>query len=203
MPQNSQGGKAVQRWINTSATTTRTRAGSCIRRYFSRNHQDHPDLSMSHFFQRFSASRCRSNQSCQNGPLLSGRHHVFAVIEDPWEWLKYQFYGRHDGDAICLRRCAVNNQNPQYSPNVVCCERRALYQKTVGYCWRTPFKVLGVLFPGKFPQLFCLQRRHVGHINFGTFEFANSIRRFVDTQFQKRPFLGRLPYPPQKSLLAL
>jgi hypothetical protein len=27
---------------------------------------------------------------------------------------------------------------------------------------------------GKFPQLFCLSRRHVGYTNFGTFEFANS-----------------------------
>ena len=32
---------------------------------------------------------------------------------------------------------------------------------------------------GNFPQLFCLSRRHVGYVNFGTFEFANSIRPFV------------------------
>ena len=29
---------------------------------------------------------------------------------------------------------------------------------------------------GKFPQLFCLPRRHVGHTNFGTWGLANSIR---------------------------
>jgi hypothetical protein len=34
---------------------------------------------------------------------------------------------------------------------------------------------------GKFPQLFCLPRRHLGHINFGTFEFANSIGAFFET----------------------
>ena len=31
---------------------------------------------------------------------------------------------------------------------------------------------------GKFLQLFCLPRRHVGNSNFGTSEFANSIRAF-------------------------
>ena len=30
----------------------------------------------------------------------------------------------------------------------------------------------------KFPKLFCLPRRHVGHTHFGTFEFANSILGF-------------------------
>src|SRR5437660_231179 len=34
-------------------------------------------------------------------------------------------------------------------------------------------------FLRKLPQLFCLQRRHVGYINFGTLGLANSIRRFV------------------------
>jgi hypothetical protein len=29
---------------------------------------------------------------------------------------------------------------------------------------------------GKFPQLFCLLRRHVGHTYFGTWGLANSIR---------------------------
>ncbi len=38
------------------------------------------------------------------------------------------------------------------------------------------FKVLGVLFLGKSSQLFCLQRRHVGHTNFGTWGLTNSIR---------------------------
>jgi len=36
----------------------------------------------------------------------------------------------------------------------------------------------------KFPQLFCLQRRHVGHTNFGTSEFANSIRPFCAHRVQ-------------------
>ena len=31
-------------------------------------------------------------------------------------------------------------------------------------------------FSGKFPQLFCLQRRYVEHTNFATWGFANSIR---------------------------
>jgi hypothetical protein len=47
---------------------------------------------------------------------------------------------------------------------------------TGGYCWRIYFKVLEVLFLGKFPQLFCLQRRDVEHTNFRTWGFANSIR---------------------------
>jgi hypothetical protein len=29
---------------------------------------------------------------------------------------------------------------------------------------------------GQFPQLFCLQRRHLGHPNFGTWGLTNSIR---------------------------
>ena len=29
-----------------------------------------------------------------------------------------------------------------------------------------------------FPSVFCLPSRHVGHIHFDTFEFANSIRAF-------------------------
>jgi IS1 family transposase len=32
---------------------------------------------------------------------------------------------------------------------------------------------------GKFPQLFCLQRRHLGHPNFGTWGLTNSIWSFV------------------------
>ena len=47
--------------------------------------------------------------------------------------------------------------------------------KTSRYCWRIYFKVLEVLFFCMFPKRFCLQRRHVGYTNFGTFEFANSI----------------------------
>src|SRR5262245_41556193 len=35
-------------------------------------------------------------------------------------------------------------------------------------------------FLGKFPRLFCLQRRRVGYTNCGTFEFANSIRAFSE-----------------------
>jgi hypothetical protein len=34
-------------------------------------------------------------------------------------------------------------------------------------------------FSGKFPQLFCLQRRYVEHTNFATWGFANSIRAFM------------------------
>jgi len=34
---------------------------------------------------------------------------------------------------------------------------------------------------GKFPQLFCLQSRHVGHTYFGTWGLANSIRPFFET----------------------
>ena len=41
-----------------------------------------------------------------------------------------------------------------------------------------PFKVLGVLFLGKFAQLLCLQRRHVGRTNCGTWGLTNSIRPF-------------------------
>jgi hypothetical protein len=32
---------------------------------------------------------------------------------------------------------------------------------------------------GKFPQLFCLQRRHLGHPNFGTWGLTNSIRPLI------------------------
>jgi len=53
-----------------------------------------------------------------------------------------------------------------------------------------PFKVLEVLFLEKFSQLFCLQRRHVGHTNFGTWGLANSIR----------PLCG---HPPSSPILAL
>src|SRR5437763_13605855 len=37
-------------------------------------------------------------------------------------------------------------------------------------------------FLGKFPKLFCLQRRHVGHTDFGTGGLANSIPPFFETQ---------------------
>ena len=53
----------------------------------------------------------------------------------------------------------------------------------MSYCWRISFKVLEVLFLRKFPKLFCLQRRHVGYTNLGTFEFANSIPAFLETGF--------------------
>src|SRR5262245_65757644 len=53
-----------------------------------------------------------------------------------------------------------------------------LSQKTEGYCWRTYFKVLGVLFLGEVSPAFLPSRRHVGHTNFGTSGFANSIRPF-------------------------
>jgi hypothetical protein len=42
-------------------------------------------------------------------------------------------------------------------------------------------RVSEYFFSGKFPQLCCLQRRHVGHTNFSTFEFANSIRPLNET----------------------
>ena len=44
---------------------------------------------------------------------------------------------------------------------------------------------------GKFPQLFCLQRRHVGQTNFGTFGFANSIQGFT----AQRLLTARWPDP--------
>jgi hypothetical protein len=59
--------------------------------------------------------------------------------------------------------------------------RKAGSQKRERYCWRTYFKVLGVLFLREFSQLFCPQRRHVGHTKFSTFGFANSIGRFRET----------------------
>jgi hypothetical protein len=36
---------------------------------------------------------------------------------------------------------------------------------------------------GKFPQLFCLQSRHVGHTNFGTWRLANSIRAIFESAY--------------------
>src|SRR5215813_11412106 len=54
------------------------------------------------------------------------------------------------------------------------------------YCWRTYFKVLGVLFLGEVSQLFCLQRRHVGHTTFGTGGFANSIPPLNETLKARR-----------------
>jgi hypothetical protein len=44
-----------------------------------------------------------------------------------------------------------------------------------------PSKFSEYVFSGKFPQLFYLPRRHMGHTNFGTFEFANSIPPFFET----------------------
>src|SRR5215813_7066189 len=44
-------------------------------------------------------------------------------------------------------------------------------------------KFQAYFFSGKFAQLFCLQRRHVGHTNFGTWGLVNSIS----------PFFGRSP----------
>jgi hypothetical protein len=52
-------------------------------------------------------------------------------------------------------------------------------QQTGGYCWPTLFKVLGVLFLGGRFLAFCLPRRHVGHTNFGTLGFANSIPPYL------------------------
>jgi hypothetical protein len=47
---------------------------------------------------------------------------------------------------------------------------------------------------GKFPQLFCLPRRHVEHPNFGTGELTNSIGTFCETAykylFKKAKFLN-------------
>ena len=34
----------------------------------------------------------------------------------------------------------------------------------------------------KFPQLFCLQSRHVGYTNFDTWGLANSIPGFIETE---------------------
>jgi hypothetical protein len=42
---------------------------------------------------------------------------------------------------------------------------------------------------GKFPQLFCLPRRHVGHTYFGTWGLANSIRP-LSAHTTKRPILA-------------
>src|SRR5262245_49926717 len=50
---------------------------------------------------------------------------------------------------------------------------------TVG---QPPSKVLVVPFSGKFPELFCLQRRHVGHTNFGTWGWPTVSGRFRDSQ---------------------
>src|SRR5215813_13227747 len=43
-------------------------------------------------------------------------------------------------------------------------------------------KFQAYFFLGKFAQLFCLQRRHVGHTNFGTWGLANSIRFRFDAK---------------------
>ena len=51
---------------------------------------------------------------------------------------------------------------------------------------------------GKFPQLFCLQRRHVGYTHFGTFEFANSIRPLRRTTL----YVSTNPSTPHKAYTA-
>jgi hypothetical protein len=57
--------------------------------------------------------------------------------------------------------------------------RRALLQKTGGYCWRMYFKVLEVLFLVSVSQAFLPSKKAYGTHHFGTFEFANSIRAFL------------------------
>jgi hypothetical protein len=51
--------------------------------------------------------------------------------------------------------------------------------KTPGYCWSTSFKVLGVLLLGKVSSVFCLQKRHLGHTNFGTGGWPTVSARFL------------------------
>jgi len=46
----------------------------------------------------------------------------------------------------------------------------------------------------KFPQLFCLPRRHVEHTNFGTWGLANSIRRFSQTPSELIVVKGVVPW---------
>src|SRR5215216_4615338 len=48
---------------------------------------------------------------------------------------------------------------------------------TVG---QPPSKFYEYFFLEKFPQLFCLQSRHVGHTNFGTWRLANSFGTFFE-----------------------
>src|SRR2546430_17697662 len=50
---------------------------------------------------------------------------------------------------------------------------------TVG---QPPSKFEQYFFLCQFPQRFCLQRRHVGHTQFDTLGFANSIPRFCETE---------------------
>jgi hypothetical protein len=52
-----------------------------------------------------------------------------------------------------------------------CCRKKP--SDTVG---QPPSTFEEYFFSGKFPQLFCLQRRHVEYTHVGTYEFANSIR---------------------------
>ena len=48
---------------------------------------------------------------------------------------------------------------------------------------------------GKFPQLFCLQRRHLGHPNFGTWGLANSIILVFETPLHSRFCAFMQSYP--------
>jgi hypothetical protein len=68
------------------------------------------------------------------------------------------------------------------------------FHKWVGYCWPTSFKVPGGLFLREVSSVFCLQRRHVGPANFGTWGLANSIHPFYETKFlvAKREYVRHL-----------
>src|SRR4029434_7543076 len=69
--------------------------------------------------------------------------------------------------------------------------------KAIRYCWPTSCNVLGVLFLGDVSSAFCLQRRHVGHTNFGTWGLANSIPSFVAPLCSLRGgFHATTPYAP-------
>ena len=48
---------------------------------------------------------------------------------------------------------------------------------------------------GKFPQLFCLQRRHLGHPNFGTWGLGNSIILVFETPLHSRFCAFMQSYP--------
>jgi hypothetical protein len=110
--------------------------------------------------------------------------------------IRYSSFGVHRKfQRVSKQEVPIPLSNAQFASKYGEVRHRCqMSQKRVGYCWRTPFKVLGVLFPGKFPQLFCLQRRHVGHINFGTFEFANSIGWVCET--------AKAVFPPFASTVA-
>src|SRR5215475_3450557 len=62
---------------------------------------------------------------CPDKPILAGFSRSFAPY--PFSTLE----GCYDGDVICLARLPVNNPNPHAVR--MCCERRALSQKTEGY----------------------------------------------------------------------